>query len=1015
MSIKRLLCIAVLLATQAASAQSPAAQHWADSVFQSLTPDQRISQLMVVRTSTIGKDGGGVFFDAQTDSLVKLYNIGAVCLFQGTSSQQAALLNRIQGMAQTPIMVTVDGEWGLGMRFKDVQNFPYQLTIGAVKDAEISYKIGRAIAEQCKRIGIHVNYAPVVDINNNPNNPVIGVRSFGEDKYKVGLFGTRIMQGMQDNGVMACAKHFPGHGDVDVDSHYDLPVINKTMAQLTDLELYPFKEVFSNGIGSVMVAHLAIPAIDTTPNKPTSISYNNVTNLMRNEMGYKGLTFTDALEMQGVAKYYPQGEASVQSIIAGNDMLCLPGSVPGSIKKINEAITEGRLSWDLVNEKCKRVLLAKYDYVVGKTGTIDATNITADLNKDIVPLRKLVAENALTVLTLNDGFLPLPYMAKAKPVLVKQVSPKSKKQKKETPVEAPKELSNIMYVAIGSDGKNAFGNTLKERYGAEVFGLPYADDAMWKNIEMGLAQQDATKEKEDAEKEKNQRLIIGLHGIARNPKNNFGIPERAIALIKAAEKKHPNTLVMLFGNCYAAKNFCDSKNLVVCYEDDSVFQAAAADWIMGKYSAKGTLPVTVCGNFKYGSGMVSRNEIQRENPEKLGLKGAGRMAWQIDSIANDAIKQGATPGCVVTVLKKGKLAFQKAYGYQNYDSMIPITVNTIYDLASVTKISATNVSAMKLWEEGRLDLKKKISDYLPWLKGSNKENLTVENLLLHQAGMVSFIPFFREITGKDGKPNEVYFASDKTTEFNVPVATSLYMKHAWVDTMYSRIKTSAVVTNDVKYVYSDNDFILMGDIVAAISGMPLDQYVKKTFYDPLGMVTTGFKPFEHFANSEVAPSEQEKQFRRQLLHGYVHDPGAAMFGNVAGHAGLFSNGYDLAILYQMLLNGGSFGGKQYLKKETVDWFTAYNTPISRRGMGFDKPEKNNDVLEPSKAYPCACVSPQAYGHTGYTGTCVWVDPKHDLVYIFLSNRVTPDGGENLKLSRLNVRSNIQQAIYDAMD
>jgi len=1004
---------ALFMASISSQAQSPAALHWADSVFNSLTPDQRIAQLMVVRTSTVGKDGGGVFFDAQTDSLVKLYNIGAVCLFQGTSAQQAALLNRIQGMAQTPIMVTVDGEWGLGMRFKDVQNFPYQLTIGAVKDAEISYKVGKAIAEQCKRVGIHVNYAPVVDINNNPNNPVIGIRSFGEDKYKVGLFGSRIMQGMQDNGVMACAKHFPGHGDVDVDSHLDLPIINKTMDQLNNLELYPFREVFNNGIGSVMVAHLSIPAIDSTPNKPTSISYNNITTLMRNEMGYKGLTFTDALEMQGVKKYYPDGEASVQSVIAGNDMLCLPGSVPISITKIKQAITDGRITWEGVNEKCKRVLLAKYDYVVGKTAAIDTTNLTKDLNKEIAPLRKLVAENALTVLALEDGFFPLPYVEKPKASQIKQASTKSKKGKNAKQEKAEPALSNIMYVAIGSDGKDEVGKTLKAKYGAEVFALPYSDSVMWNNIEMGMAQE-AQKKTDDADKDKNQRLIIGLHGINRNPKNNFGIPDRAINLIKAAEKRHPNTMVMIFGNCYSVKNFCESKNLVVCYEDDSVFHTAAADWLVGKYSAKGTLPVTVCGNFKYGSGLVSRNELQRANPVTVGLKGAGYMAWQIDSIANDAIKQGATPGCVVTVLKEGKLAFQKAYGYQNYDSIIPITTNTIYDLASVTKISATNVAVMKLWEEGKLDLKQKISFYLPWLKGSNKEKLTVENLLLHQAGMVSFIPFYREITGKDGKPNEAYFASYKTSAYDVPVADALFMKDAWVDTMYSRIKTSAVVTNDLKYVYSDNDFILMGDIVAAISGMPLDQYVKKTFYNPLGMVTTGFKPFEHFANSEVAPSENEKQFRRQLLHGYVHDPGAAMFGNVAGHAGLFSNGYDLAILYQMLLNGGTFGGKQYLKKETIDWFTSYHTPISRRGMGYDKPEKNNDVLEPAKTYPCVSASPLTFGHTGYTGTCVWVDPKYNLVYIFLSNRVTPDGGENLKLSKLNVRSNIQEAIYNAM-
>lgn len=984
MSFTRQLLLTVFILIQIAYAQTPAARKWADSVFNSLTNEQRIAQLMVVRTSTVGKDGEAVFLDAQTDSLIKIYNVGAICLFQGTSEQQAALINRVQRNAQTPVMVCVDGEWGLGMRFSDVKSFPYQLTMGAVHDAEIVYKVGKAIGEQCKRMGVHVNYAPSVDINNNPNNPIIGVRSFGENKYKVALFGSRIMQGMQDIGVMACAKHFPGHGDVDVDSHLDLPVIKKSMSQLNDLELYPFKEIFSQGIGSVMVAHLSIPAIDSVANKPTSISYNNISILMREKMGYKGLTFTDALEMQGVKKFYPDGEASVQSIIAGNDMLCLPGSVPQSIEKIKEAIASGRLTWENVYEKCKRVLLAKYEYVVGKTQEININNITNTLNKDISSLRREVAENSLTILRLQDDYFPLQLPA----VLTKTES--------DTP------LSNnklIQYISIGFDGKDELGKILEKDSIANTVYLSYNNNAGWNKIEKMLSSYE--------QNGKEVHPVIALHGIARYPKNNFNIPDRAIRFIKAFERKYPSTLVMLFGNCYAAKNFCDSKNLVVCYEDDSVFHVAAADWLLGKYKAKGTLPVTVCENFKSGTGIVMRDELEKE---KTVNAGAEKMVLQIDSIANNAIKQGATPGCVVTVLKNGKLVFQKAYGYQNYDSIIPVTINTIYDLASVTKISATNVAVMKLWEEGKLNLKKKISYYLPWLKGTNKESLIVENLLLHQAGMVSFIPFYKEVIGGDGKPNKKLFNSYKTDEYNIPVADALYMKNAWIDTMYNRIKTSAVTPNELKYIYSDNDFILMGDIIATISGMPIDEYVKKTFYEPLGMETTCFKPFEHFANTEIAPTENEKLFRRQLIHGYVHDPGSAMFGNVAGHAGLFSNGYDLAILYQMLLNGGTFKGKRYLKKETIDWFTSYQTPISRRGLGFDKPEKNNSILN-EKAYPCRSASGQTYGHTGFTGTCVWVDPKYHLIYIFLSNRVCPSGGDNLKLGKMNVRNNIQETIY----
>ena len=683
--------------------------------------------------------------------------------------------------------------------------------------------------------------------------------------------------------------------------------------------------------------------------------------------------------MQGVKKYYPDGEASVQSIIAGNDMLCLPGSVPVSIQKIKAAIANGRLTWENVYEKCRRVLLAKYQYVIGKTEKVDSNNITADLNREVPLLRRQVAENALTVLKMDDGILPLTAV---------------RKKEKGSNKKGKPAFSNIVYYELGTNGPTALANRLQAATGAVVLGPEVGWTA---NPPLNNA----------------TKIIIGLHGIARSPANNFGVSDNDIRLIKNLQATYPKTLLILFGNPYAAKNFCNSKNLVLAYEDDSIFQAVAADWLMGKFTARGTLPVTVCDEFKYGSGMVLRNELPAIDPINTKMDLA-KLTVQIDSLANDAITQHATPGCVVTVVKDGQLAFHKAYGYQTYDSSLPVTTNTIYDLASVTKISATNICVMKLWEEGKLDLKKSISSYLPWLKGTNKENLTVENLLLHQAGMVSFIPFYREVTGKDGSPDSRVFSETPVANYTIPVADSLYMRADWIDTLNSRIATSAVVTNELKYVYSDNDFILMGDIVAAITGKPLEVYVRETFYQPLGMRTTGFKPFEHFANSGVAPTETEKQFRRQQLHGYVHDPGAAMFGNVAGHAGLFSNGYDLAILYQMLLNGGSFGGKQYLKRETIEWFTSYHTPVSRRGMGYDKPEKNNALLKPIAAYPCPSASPLTFGHTGYTGTCVWADPKYHLLFIFLSNRVTPDGGDNLKLSHMNVRSNMQEAVYRSL-
>src|SRR6478736_6864226 len=372
-SMKHLLVVFFLLAYAFASfaqtfyRETPEARHWVDSVFKKLSKQERIAQLMVVRLSAKTPDGV-IFYDKKVEEEIRQYNIGAICLFQGNPVQQANYINYFQSIAKTPLMICIDGETGLGMRMTDsVMKFPDQLTLGAVDDSSLIFEVGKAIGAQCKRECIQVNYAPVVDINNNPDNPVINFRSFGEDKYKVALLGTQIMRGMQQQGIMACAKHFPGHGDVSVDSHVDLPVINKSLAALDSLELYPFKTLFKEGVGSVMIAHLSIPAIDSTPHLPTSLSQKNVTALLRNNLGFQSISFTDALEMQGVAKYYPQGDAAVQSLVAGNDMLCLPGDVPQAIQKIQAAIANKILDSIDIDNSEKKELMAKYKLGLNKT------------------------------------------------------------------------------------------------------------------------------------------------------------------------------------------------------------------------------------------------------------------------------------------------------------------------------------------------------------------------------------------------------------------------------------------------------------------------------------------------------------------------------------------------------------------------------------------------------------------------------------------------------------------------
>ena len=955
-------------------AQQNAAEHWADSVLRTLSPDEQIAQLMIIRLSSYDARTKTVsFYDSQADSLVRRYNVGGICAFQGSPVRQALAFNALQALAKTPLLMCIDAEWGVGMRMTDsVLPLPRQMMLGAVSDSNIVYQYGKIVAEQCKRVGIQVNFAPVVDINNNPDNPVINERSFGEDKYKVALFGTKYMQGMQDQGIMACAKHFPGHGDVSVDSHLDLPVIRKTLAQLDSLELYPFRQLFKAGVGSVMIAHLFIPAIDSSANRATSISKKNVTDLMRNELGYQGLTFTDALGMQGVNKYFPGGESSVQSLIAGNDMLCLPPDVPLAINKIKSAIAENKLSWADIEKHCRKVLLAKYKYGLSRLKPVNTDNLTIDLNSKVSGMRRLIAENALTVLKKTDSiFFPMP-------------AP-----------ENPKE-NDVAYVSVGMNTDNAFAYRIRNEYRADVFYFDYRRDSTGMQSMIDLIKC-------------YKKIFIGIHNYNHVPANNFGISKAASELVNRLQQE-TRSITFVFGNPYAIKNWCHAKNLVACYEDDEIIQNTALDLFQGKISAKGRLPVTVCPEYTFGSGLLNdAGFFPHINPQESGLD--LKKLQVIDSIANDAIAKGATPGCVVLVARGGRIILQKAYGHMSYHDDAPVKTETIYDMASVTKICATTISLMKLYDEGKLDLKKTLGDYLTWVRGTNKENLVIEQILLHQAGLVSYIPFYKETLDSKGVPSPRLFSHVQNDSFHIRVAQNLFMRNDWKDTLYKRILQSPLGPSR-KYVYSDNDFIFLGKVVEALSGLPLEQYVRKELYTPLGLTSAGFMPRERFSLDRIAPTEQEKYFRLQLLQGDVHDPGAAMFGGVAGHAGLFSDANDIAVIMQMLVNGGTFNGKRFLNKETVDLFTRYHSEISRRGYGFDKPEKDNLIR--TEPYPCLLASPLTFGHTGYTGTCTWADPAYNLVFVMLCNRVNPDGGDNLKLLKMNVRGKIQEAIYKAM-
>jgi len=936
-------------------AQTKAEKKWIQKQFKHLSLDEKIAQLMIIRAHS---NWDAKKLDTLTE-LIKKYNVGGLCFFQGGPVREALQTNYYQSIAKTPLLITIDAEWGVGMRLDSVEMFPRQLSLGAIAADHLVYQMGAAVAAQCKRLGIQVNYAPDVDINNNSSNPVINDRSFGQNKQRVIQHGIAYMKGMQDNGIMATAKHFPGHGDVSVDSHMDIPVINKSMDQLTEMELSPFKALIDAGIESVMVGHLSVPAIDNRPKYATSLSSKAINDLLKKDLGFKGITVTDALDMKAISNYFPRGEANVQAILAGNDMLCLPGDIGESIERIKLAIKEKRITKKDIDQRVKKILAAKYKYGLSNFHAIDTTNIIADLNKSVAALKSQMAAQSLSYV---------------KPSAHAGISLQKK----------------TAYIALNLSQPNLLTKTLSENYGFQVFYVNAKDSTALETVKKSLINF--------------EQVIVGLHNYNRKPANHFEIPSRFLQFLN---EPHPTEWFhLIFGNPYAVGDFNKIQNILFAYEDNAFTQEAALHWIEGKVQATGELPVTVSDDLPYGTG----SHLMESSSHNVVPATLPNLSF-IDKMIEEAIEKKAFPGCQVLVAKNNKIIFNKGYGYTAGEGSAPVTLDTYYDLASVTKVSATTVSIMKLVEQGKVDINKTIGDYLPWVVGNEKAKITLKDLLLHQAGLYPYIKFYEALLTPTGSYLDGLITDVPDKSHHKMITPSKYLLDNWSDTIKNKILRSPVTTPG-KYVYSDNDFIFLGMIVEQVTGMNLHEYATQQFYAPLGMASTGFLPLQKTTLQNIAASELDNYYRHELIQGAVHDEGASVMGGIAGHAGLFSNATDLAKLYLMLLNKGSWDGVPYFNASTVDSFTAYNTSNSRRGLGFDKPEKNNATAK--DPYPCLNASPSTFGHTGFTGTCVWADPEKQLLFIFLSNRVYPTR-DNKAFSESNIRAKIQDALYASLN
>ena len=899
------------------------------------------------------------------NSLIKDYYIGGIIFSKGGPVRQAKLSNQYQKISKTPLLMAMDAEWGLAMRLDSTYAYPWNMTLGAIADNEIVYDIGKQIGAQVKRMGMHINFSPVVDINTNPDNPIIGNRSFGEDRDNVTNKALAYMRGMQSTGILANAKHFPGHGDTDLDSHKILPTISFTKKRLDSIELHPYKRLFQEGLSSVMVAHLNVPALEKRKKIPSSISKAIVTDLLQNDLNFQGLIFTDALNMKGASNFKKPGEIDLAAFLAGNDVLLISESIPKAHQLIVEAFRKGKISEERLSRSVKKILFAKYKVGLNNYQPIELNSLLSDLNTpyDDMLYEKAI-ENALTVLKNDRLIIPIKKIEKTK----------------------------IAYVHMGDDTGTYFFNQLNK----------YAQVDWIK----------ANSITEYKEKLKEYELtIIGFHKSNANPWKEYKFSDHE--LTKLYEISRTNKVILdVFTRPYAIndiQSFSNINGILLSYQNSKISQELSAQLIFGSITAKGSLPVSIGNQFPVNTTNFTRlqKRLQYGTPESVGVNST--KLKKIDSLVNYGIKENMMPGAQVLVARKGKIIYNKAFGYHTQEKINKVSENDIYDLASLTKILATLPMVMKLVDDSTISLDTKISELLPEYFATNKENITVKEMLSHYARIKSWIPFYLETLDSLNLPDKKYYSKSKSNDFEIQVANDLYVRNDMKDSIYLKIKESELY-NRLRYKYSDLPFYILKEFLERHHNKQFKDLVQNELYQLIGANRTTFLPLEKFTLDMIPPTEIDQYFRMQKIHGFVHDQGAALLGGVSGHAGLFSNANDIAKIMQMYLWNGSYGNDQYIKSETIDLFNSCNFCDAdvRRGVGFDKPQL--DDIGPT----CGCISMNSFGHSGFTGTFTWADPDEEIIYVFLSNRTYPSE-DNKSIIENNLRSDIQGLIYESIE
>ena len=955
-------------------ADSQECKEWVESRLAKMTLKEKIGQLFIHTVPLHDTEANR----KNIRNAIKEYKIGGILFSDGKVVNQVTLTNYAQELADIPLMITFDGEWGLNMRLKEIPAFSRNRVMGCIQDNELLYEYGKEVARQFREIGVHVNFAPVADVDNNPLNPVINTRSFGGDVRNVTGKVIAYSRGLEDGGVLSVSKHFPGHGDTNVDSHKALPVLKFTRERLDSIEMYPFRKAIEAGLGGIMVGHLEIPALSK---KPSSLS-PEILDILQEEFGFKGIAFTDALEMKGVSNNL---NVCAQALMAGNDMLLPPRNLKREMDGVLAAVKAGKLTEEYLTEKCRKVLTFKYALGLHEPPFIQLSGIEKRLNRPSTQdLRDRLEKAAVTVVGNEGGVLPMDV-----------------------------DLKNTAILNIGKSSEGKIFHQQLNKYMKVDRILAHPDSIT--TLSKRLAKYD--------------RVIVAIHS------EKYAAYQGMLATLAS---KLPLSYVYFtpLKNIYRkGVAWKKAASVILGHVGSATVQQFVAEVMMGREKATGRISVEVKDYRLPGEG-VDLESTKKYRPEDYGMDAS--VLSKVDEIALEGIKAKAYPGCQVLIMKDGLPMYDKCFGTFTYEDSKKVEPEHLYDIASLTKTTGTLLAVMKLYDEGKFGLTDPISKYVPAMKGSRKGRITIEDLLYHQSGLPGSHPFYREAindssyTGgffkgridanhhlrvdrrlyvvDDFKYKDEYLSSASSEDYPLQVAENLFVSPSFPEKILEMIASDKVPLRDRRYRYSCLNFVLLKEMVEQISGMPMDEYLEKEFYAPMGMKSTLYNPLRRFQPEQIVPTIQKDYLRgRKELRGYVHDEIAAFMGGVSGNAGLFSNARDVAKVYQMLADGGQYGGKRYLSLETCQLFMNKKSRISRRTLGFDKPEPT-----PGKG-PCADEAPkEVVGHTGFTGTCAWADPKNGLVFVFISNRIYPRPFDHKGLMTLKIRPRIQQLMYQAL-